>query len=245
MPSRHGVAAGPRPCPSCQQAMEVHRFATHLGAEVELDICFACQGLWFDPRENLRLAPDAVRALFELLHDHRDDLRTPLAEPLRCPQCRQSLGQGYDVVRSGRYVTHRCPQGHGRFASFSAFMVEKGFVRQLTRPEIDDLARRVQAIYCSGCGSPVDIRRDHACPHCRTAFSLLDPQAVEQALQRHAGTPAAGPAQTGARSIDVADALMAIERDRQQAQRDERREQNALTVDLWAAGIELVWRALR
>ncbi len=245
MQGRQGMAAAPVRCPSCQQAMEVHRFATHLGAEVELDICFACQGLWFDPRESVRLAPDAVRALFEVLHRHRDDVRTPLVDPLRCPHCRQGLGHGFDVVRSGRYVTHRCLQGHGRFATFSAFMVEKGFVRQLTRPEIDDLARRVQAIYCTGCGAPVDIRRDHACPHCRAAFSLLDPRAVEQALQRHAGAPTARPAQAGAGRVDIADALMAIERDRQQAQRDERREQNALTVDLWAAGIELVWRALR
>lgn len=224
--------------------MEAHRFSTRLGTSVELDICFACQGLWFDPRENLQLAPASVLELFDLLHRHRDDAHHPLGDPLRCPRCRQSLAHGFDLVRSGRYVTYRCPQQHGRFATFSSFMVEKGFVRQMTRPEIEDLARRVQAIYCTGCGAPVDIRRDHACPHCRAAFSLLDPAAVEQALQRH-GAASSKPAAPASRSTDLADALVAIERNRLQAQREEQKERWAdPTTDLWAAGIEMVWRVL-
>lgn len=221
--------------------MQAHHFATRDGASIELDICFACQGLWFDPRENLQLAPASVVALFELLHRHRSDLRQPLRDPLRCPRCRDGLAHGFDVVRSGRYVTHRCAKGHGRFATFSSFMVEKGFVRQMTKPEIEDLARRVDAIYCTGCGAPVDIRRDHACPHCRAAFSLLDPAAVEQALQRHAAA-ASRPLAPVARATHVADALMLIERDRLRAERENRKSDP--TVDLWSAGIELVWRAL-
>ena len=129
-----------------------------------------------------------------------------------------SIGERWEgfvesVVKSGRYVTYRCMQGHGRFATFSSFMVEKGFVRQLTKPEIEDLARRVDAIFCTGCGAPVDIRRDHACPHCRAAFSLLDPAAVEKALQRHA--QAARPdasLSSAARSSDLADALVFLMR---------------------------------
>ena len=221
--------------------MESHRFATRDGAAIELDICFACQGLWFDPRENLQLAPASVLALFELLHRHRDDAHHPLNDPLRCPRCRQGLAHGFDIVRSGRYVTYRCPQQHGRFATFSSFMVEKGFVRQMTKPEIEDLARRVDAIFCTGCGAPVDIRRDHACPHCRAAFSLLDPAAVEKALQRHAAA-AQQPDTPAARTDKLADALMVIERDRLRTQREERKDDP--TVDLWAAGVELVWSAL-
>ena len=224
--------------------MVAHRLATRDGASVELDICFACQGLWFDPRENLQLAPGSVVALFELLHKHRDDAHHPLHDPLQCPRCRRALSHGFDVVRSGRYVTYRCPQQHGRFATFSSFMVEKGFVRQMTQPEIEDLARRVDAIFCTGCGAPVDIRRDHACPHCCAAFSLLDPAAVEQALQRH-GTAAVKQAATPAsRAADVADALVAIERNRLYAEREEKKERAELTTDLWAVGIEMVWRVL-
>lgn len=219
--------------------MQAHRFATRVGTAVELDICFACQGLWFDPRENLQLAPASVVALFERLHKHRDAGHHPLHDPLQCPRCQRALAHGFDVVRSGRYVTYRCPQQHGRFATFSSFMVEKGFVRQMTKPEIEDLARRVDAIFCTGCGAPVDIRRDHACPHCRAAFSLLDPAAVEQALQRHVAA-ASRPATPASRSTDLADALVAIERNRLQAEREEKKE----TADLWAVGIEMVWQAL-
>ena len=134
--------------------MEVRRLATHTGVATELDICFACQGLWFDPQESARLSHAAVLELFELLHQHRDDVHGPLHASLACPHCRRTLSKSFDVVRSGRYVTYRCPQRHGRFASFSSFMVEKGFVRQMTKPEVEDLARRVAAIYCTGCGAP-------------------------------------------------------------------------------------------
>lgn len=227
--------------------MEVHRLPTHTGVPTELDVCFTCQGLWFDPQESQRLSPAAVLELFTLLHDHRDDAHGPLGGPLSCPHCRRTLLHGFDVVKSGRYVTYRCPQRHGRFATFSSFMIEKGFVRMMTQPEIEDLARRVDAIYCTGCGAPVDIRRDHACPHCRAPFSLLDPQAVEQALQRHAasaGEAARGPVARPAGTVDIADALVAIERDRQRALREEEKQRREGTLDLWAAGVELVWRAL-
>lgn len=224
--------------------MQVQRLATHTGTPTELDICFACQGLWFDPQESARLAPAAVLELFELLHRHRDDAHGPLAAALRCPHCPRTLGKSFDVVKSGRYVTYRCPQRHGRFATFSSFMVEKGFVRQMTKPEIEELASRVSAIYCTGCGAPVDIRREHACPHCLAPFSLLDPQAVEQALKRHAErATGAAPAPAAARG-DLADALVAIERERLRTLREEEKERREGTLDLWAAGVELVWRVL-
>ncbi len=31
----------------------------------------------------------------------------------------------------------------------------------------------------------MDIRKDHACPYCRAAFSLIDPQAVVRAMQEN------------------------------------------------------------
>ena len=163
--------------------MEAHRFTSNQGHTLELDICFACQGLWFDRHENLKLSPQSVVELFRLLHEHRTDQHQPLAESMACPRCNTSLAKGYDVVRSGRYMVYRCGRQHGRFSTFSSFMVEKGFVRHMTRPEIDDLAKRVGAIYCTSCGAPVDIRKDHACPYCRAAFSLIDPQAVVRAME--------------------------------------------------------------
>ncbi len=236
------------PCPSCRAPMQAHVLPSVAGGTVELDLCFECHGLWFDPQENLKLSPAAVVALFGLLHTHRDAVRQPLALKMDCPHCSRALAQGFDVVKSGRYITYRCPQRHGRFSAFSSFMIEKGFVRQLTRPEIDDMAQRVAVIYCTSCGAPVDIRKDHACPHCRSAFSLLDPKAVERALQGYAKATR----HEGALKIpDLADALVMVERDRLQAQRDAKSSggitlpgDTSPRIDLWGAGLALVWSML-
>lgn len=236
-------------CPSCHAPTRALNLAGVSGGTVELDLCFDCQGLWFDHLENLRLAPAAVIELLKVLHAHRDHPRRALATRLDCPRCSRALVEGFDLVRSGRYVTWRCPQRHGRFSTFSAFMVEKGFVRQLTASEVEDIARRVGVLHCTGCGAPVDVRRDSACPHCRAPLSLLDPQAVERAL---AGYARAAQRAAEPQPLDVADALLSIERDRLRAEREARAERRGTWelarpegADLWAAGIELVWKMLR
>jgi hypothetical protein len=216
------------------------------GSTVELDLCFGCQGMWFDPQENLKLAPAAVADLFRQLHEQRDAPRQPLATQTRCPRCTGPLIQGFDVVRSGRYITYRCGKGHGRFSPFSSFMIEKGFVRMLTRPEVEDIAKRVAVIHCTGCGAPVDIRKDPACPHCHSAFSLIDPTAVEKAMQGYAKASKAESAPLNA--PDLADALVMLERDRQRALREQQAERGRLfttdasasSVDLWSLGIALL-----
>lgn len=233
-------------CPSCHAPMEKHSLPSVSGAPVLLDLCFACHGIWFDPLENLKLSPAAVVELFRLLHAHRDDARQALSQKLACPHCTASLAQGFDVVKSGRYITYRCPKRHGRFSVFSSFMIEKGFVRQLTTPEVDDLAQRVAVIYCNSCGAPVDLRKDAACPYCRAAFSLLDPQAVERALQGYA--KATSQAET-LKMPELADALVMVERDRVKAQREAKSQHQSFQltrtadgVDLWALGLALVWK---
>lgn len=206
-----------RPCPSCGDALQAHTLPALYSGDVEIDFCFGCHGLWFDQMENLKLSPEAVATVFKAMHQHRDEPRTPLNNRLACPTCRGGLVQGFDIVRSGRYITHRCAARHGRFSSFSSFMIEKGFVRQLTRPEIADIAKKVGAIHCSACGAPVDLRREDACSHCRTALSLLDPQAVEKALQTYAHAPAR---QAWGSPSDVADAIVALEKERSRQQRE-------------------------
>ena len=246
----------PQPsCPSCRQPMEAHRFTSNQGHTLELDICFACQGLWFDRHENLKLSPQSVVELFRLLHEHRADQHQPLADPMACPRCSTTLAKGYDMVRSGRYMIYRCGRQHGRFSAFSSFMVEKGFVRHMTRPEIEDLAKRVGAIYCTSCGAPVDIRKDHACPYCRAAFSLIDPQAVVNALEGYAQASVRAPVgMPSSPPVDIGDALVALERDRTRAERE--RHKNAFghtasaadagfTGDLLTAGVEMVWALIK
>jgi Zn-finger nucleic acid-binding protein len=236
--------------------MESHRFTGNLGQPLELDICYSCQGLWFDRHENLKLSPESVVELFRLLHEHRTAQHQPLANAMACVRCERPLDKGFDVVRSGRYITYRCAGQHGRFSTFSSFMVEKGFVRHMTRPEIDDLAQRVGAIYCTSCGAPVDIRKDHACPYCKAAFSLIDPQAVVRALEGYA--QASAKARAGAMqptSVDIGDALVSLERDRSRAQRerdkgmftrnDDSADSLISTGDLLAVGVALVWNVLK
>lgn len=212
---------GGRPCPSCHQGMQGLALPGNYGGQVDIDACFSCHGFWFDPQENLKLAPEAIATLFKAMHRHQDAPRLPLAERLACPQCRAALVQGFDVVRSGRFITHRCPQHHGRFSSFASFLIEKGFVRQLTRPEIAEIAAKVGVIHCSSCGAPVDLRREDACSHCRSALSLLDPQAIKKALQRLGTAPAAGPA-TPTPAEAVADALLAMAREQARRERQDR-----------------------
>lgn len=229
--------------------MQRHALPGNHGKAVELDLCFQCQGMWIDPQENLRLSAAAVADLFRLLHEQRGAAHQPLASKLRCPHCTSTLTQGFDVVRNGRYITYRCAAGHGRFSAFSSFMIEKGFVRLLTRPEMDDIAKRVTVIHCSSCGAPVDLTKDHACPHCRSALTLLDPKAVEKALQGYARTVSSTAAES--RAPDVADALIKLERDRQRTLREEKDRHNHLftrdasaNIDLWSIGLALVSRAL-
>lgn len=230
--------------------MEVHRFIARTGQALELDLCYACQGLWLDQNENLQLQPAAVVELFRLLHAHRGDQRHPLQARMDCPRCSRTLAKGFDVVRSGRYITYRCAARHGRFSTFASFMVEKGFVRHLTPAEVQDLARRVGAVYCTSCGAPVDIRKDHACPYCRAAFALLDPDAVRKALDGYAQAQQQGPGAPTA-PPDIGDALVALERDRSRAERERQqaafgqgRTEQELTGDLLAAGVEMVWKML-
>ncbi|MEB2349374.1 MAG: zf-TFIIB domain-containing protein [Comamonadaceae bacterium] len=234
----------PIACPSCRQPMHNRGFAARGGGRIELDLCFACQGLWFDPHENTRLTPEAVMELFELLHAHRGEASQPLASRLRCGRCERALTRGFDVARGGRYVTWRCGAGHGRFSTFGSFMVEKGFVRHLTQPEIAALAARVGTVRCTGCGGPVDIRTHDTCPWCQSALSLLDPQAVDRALERHhdearksreAHTPEA-----------LADALVAVERQRARDERERlREERQPMSANLLDLGLDLLWGMLR
>ena len=212
-----------RACPSCRAPLYGEDLACHEGLPLDIEICFACRGLWFDRGESQRLGAESVARLFTRLHEHRSDALTPLAQTLVCPSCRQALTRGFDIVKHGRYITFRCPQGHGRFSPFASFFIEKGFVRLLSPQEVGELAERVRVIRCTSCGAPVDIRKDHACPYCHSAFSLLDPKAVETALAHYAGQHRAAATPAGAKGSPeaLADALIALERERSSAAREE------------------------
>jgi hypothetical protein len=150
--------------------------------ELNLDICWDCRVLWFDPFESTSLAPKSVIELFRLIHEHRDRPARPLADSMRCPVCAARLVLTQDLQKTNRISYHRCPEGHGRLTSFIQFLREKQFVRTLSPVEIESLKATVKQVRCSGCGAPVDLGKDPACGYCRSPVSILDSQAVQKAL---------------------------------------------------------------
>jgi transcription elongation factor Elf1 len=221
--------------------MGAHRFPRKTVGEVELDLCFACQGIWFDDYESLHLAPAGVIDLFKLIHERRDDPRLPLASPLRCPRCNEELIKSQDRVKSGLFNYQRCGQ-HGRFITFSQFMIEKGFVRQLSGAEIREISVRIAVVRCTGCGAPVDIRKQSACGHCRAPIAILDPRAVEQALAGYhrAAVKEAAPVEPAA----LAEAILLNERERSRQRRERGSVLDADIGDLLLDGVAMVWKIL-
>lgn len=198
-------------------------FVGSLHHDIELDLCFTCQGIWFDRYESAQIAPGGIIELFRLIHDRREQLRQPLATPLHCPRCTDGLTHSFDMGKSGRFNYYRCQQEHGRFTPFAQLMTEKGFVRQLAPLEVQTLAARIHSVHCSSCGAPFDLRKDAACPFCRSPISLLDASAVEQALAHYQQ------AETRRNTRDplaIADALLLNTRERE---RQKRREARATT----------------
>ncbi len=222
--------------------MTAHRFPRKLNGEVELDLCFACQGIWFDEYESLQLAPAGVVDLFRLIHVHDAVVRLPLAAVLTCPRCAEGLIKSQDRVKSGLFNYLRCGQQHGRFITFGQFMIEKGFVRQLHKPEIDQLAARIGTVRCNGCGAPVDIRHDSACTHCLAPIAILDPNAVQNALAgyQQAALKQASPADPAL----LADAILAGERTRSQSQRERGTVLDKDIADLLLDGVGMLWNVV-
>ncbi len=208
---------------------------------IAIDLCFTCQGLWFDAYESTRIAPDGIIRLFRLIHDRRDEPRQPLAARLGCPRCDAALQHVHDVGRNGRFNYQRCPQEHGRFTPFAQLMIEKGFVRQLTPAEIRVVAARIAVIHCNGCGAPFDIRKDAACPHCRAPIAILDPAAVEKALAHYRHASLKHEQRDPPAPTDAAEALLATEKlTLRRAAATQRKDVNNAG-DLLVAGIEALW----
>lgn len=125
-------------------------------------------------------------------------------------------------------------------------MIEKGFVRQLSPVEIRELASRIQTVRCTGCGAPVDIRKDAACIHCRAPIAILDPDAVEQAL---ATFHRAEVKRTERDPNALAEAILMTEHEKSRRKREEGsalgRPIENVVGDLVVSGVEIVWGLLK
>ncbi len=172
----------PRSCPACRATMDRRVFQRVAAGALELDLCWDCHGIWFDPYESTQLTPASVIELFRLIHEHRDKPARALSESMRCPACSGRLVLTQDLQRTNRISYYRCDKGHGRFTAFYQFLREKQFVRSLSPLEIDQLRVSVKQVRCSGCGAGVDLATASACAYCRMPVSILDADAVEKAL---------------------------------------------------------------
>ena len=146
------------------------------GQPVTIDICDACQGLWFDDLEMVQLSPGATLSLFRHIQEHATTARVPLAARLGCARCLRTLDLAHDMQRTTRFWYYRCADGHGRFTTFFQFLRAKNFVRSLTAKEVAELRQHIRQINCANCGAPVDIAADAVCGFCRTPVSMLDPE---------------------------------------------------------------------
>lgn len=162
--------------------MEKRSFDRKVSGKVELDLCFPCRSIWFDKYESLQLEPASVIALFAAISAHSHDPLQPRSDKLACPRCSDPLVVTMDRTKTGAFNYLRCLNQHGHFIVFGQFMIEKGFVRQIGGAELKQIKADIGVVRCAGCGAPVDIQKDSACPFCHAPIAILDPQAVESAL---------------------------------------------------------------
>lgn len=168
-------------CPNCLAVMNRRSFDRLYGRSIDLDICHACQVIWFDDQELLQLAPRATLDLLAAIAKEQDAPRTAIAATMSCPRCGKPLEEIHDLLRATRFTYFRCPSGHGRLLTYFQFLRAKNFVRALNADEMTELRRRIKQVNCANCGAPVDIERG-MCEFCRTPLAVLDPDQMLKAV---------------------------------------------------------------
>lgn len=221
--------------------MERKTLARKVMGQVDLDLCFSCRSIWFDRYESLQLEAASVIELFRTISAHSHDQWQPVGYQPACPRCGDPLVTTMDRAKSGAFNYLRCRQQHGHLIVFSQFMIEKGFIRQLGGAELDRLKTEIGIIRCAGCGSPIDIRKDSACPYCHAPIAILDPEAIEAALAGYQKEADRKTQPTDGRL--VADYLMDQQRALNLSQEDPRLHNDM--GDLLIDGVAAAWRLLK
>jgi hypothetical protein len=166
-------------CPSCGAEMTSPTLAARLGGEVAVDVCPACQVIWFDHFESLKLSPGATLQLFRMIGERSQKAPEPIRQPLKCPRCDIRLLLTNDRQRNTPFRYWRCGRDHGRLITFFDFLREKDFIKPLSPQQLADVRAHVQSINCSNCGAPVDVARESACAHCGSPLSMIDAAQIE------------------------------------------------------------------
>lgn len=160
----------------------------HYNHTIDIDVCMACNAIWFDARESSMLSPDGTVALFQLINERGGTATSAAAkfgEALRCVTCGDSMRLTHDRVRDTRFSYQACRHGHGRLTTFYNFLSEKQFVRELTKAERAKLAATVHQVRCSGCGAAVNLGKVDACEYCRAPVAVFDREAAKKAIDHY------------------------------------------------------------
>jgi Zn-finger nucleic acid-binding protein/endogenous inhibitor of DNA gyrase (YacG/DUF329 family) len=171
-------------CPGCSRAMRSLALARAPLASISIDLCDDCQAIWFDATESQQLTPGAVIQLFRAIGSSQATQRAAYPALLPCPRCTTPLSFTQDLQHTTRFTYYRCRYGHGRFTPFVQFLREKNFIRALDPKELERLRAVVTTVRCVSCGAPVPLERSAVCPYCGAPVMLLDPDAVQHALDR-------------------------------------------------------------
>ncbi len=161
-------------------------FSGHYGGAVEIDVCSPCTMFWLDAGESMQLTPASTVDIFRMIHEASDEAHTPLQSRLKCVRCTKTLLSTHDNVLGTRLHYYRCPAEHGRMISFTHFLAEKRFIRELTAVERMNLSAKVQFVRCDGCGAQVDLATSSACGFCQAPVRVLDAEAATKALEHYA-----------------------------------------------------------
>lgn len=177
--------------------MHPHRVDGYLGREVDVDVCVACQSIWFDAQEHLQLTPGATLTLFRVIGENVSRPQWEDRDLAHCPRCRAQLRRTQDIQRNTHFEYFRCPNQHGRLESFFDFLKEKNFVKPLSALQIAELRKYAHSVNCSNCGAPVDLRVNAQCSHCGSPLTMLDldqaDRLIEQLKQADAGSKTIDP----------------------------------------------------
>jgi hypothetical protein len=154
------------------------------GGSLTLDLCHACDGIWFDAGEHMRLTAETTLALVTNMRDRHVPAARPASDRLPCPRCGLWLGPTYDLAGRIQYEYFRCPDRHGTYFRLIEFLRRQGIVRGLTERELEDLKAQARMINCSNCGAPIALDRMSACPHCGAPISIVDMPHFAAALRQ-------------------------------------------------------------
>jgi predicted nucleic acid-binding Zn ribbon protein len=181
------VSAVPAPaepllaCGNCGAPMQRLVLAGHYGRSVDIDLCRACDLVWFDGTETATLSGPALLDLIAAMASARALPHEMLRDTARCPRCAGALALVHNQSRWGRSTQLQCIRRDGAYQSFAQFLEEKGLLRPMSLVDRARLLRDCGRIECVNCGGAIG-KDDAVCPWCRSIPSLLDIARLAHAL---------------------------------------------------------------